>query len=174
MEHDLDPLPQSIALIGMGCRFPGGIDSPDDLWKFLQSSGDAITDVPADRWPLDSFFDPEPGKKGKIYTRRGGFLDDVRGFDPEFFSLSPHKANSMDPQQRLLLETTWKTEASSQSGCVGVRQAFLSACSCTTTKISTASRANIRSSGHTQRPALLRLLPPTGFPIASTCTVQAW
>ena len=108
MAQSSDQLPNSVALIGMGCRFPGGIDSPDDLWAFLHSSGDAISDVPADRWSLESFFDPEPGKKGKIYTRRGGFLDDVRGFDPKFFGLSPREANSMDPQQRLLLETTWE------------------------------------------------------------------
>lgn len=108
MQQKPDSLAQPIAIIGMGCRFPGGIDSPEALWTFLSEAGDAIGDIPPDRWDLEEFFDPTPGKEGKMYTRRGGFLSDVRGFDPSFFGISPREARTMDPQQRLLLETAWE------------------------------------------------------------------
>ncbi|MCB1474493.1 MAG: SDR family NAD(P)-dependent oxidoreductase [Rhodobiaceae bacterium] len=97
-----------IAIVGIGCRFPGGIVSPRGFWDFLVRGGDGISEVPPDRWNLDTYYDPEPGAYGKVYVRRGGFIDDIDQFDPQFFGISPREAGSMDPQQRLLLETTWE------------------------------------------------------------------
>ena len=99
---------QPIAIVGIGCRFPGGIVSPKSFWDFLMRGGDGTSEVPESRWDADKHYDPERGKPGKLYTKRGGFLDDVRGFDPQFFGISPREAAYMDPQQRLLLETTWE------------------------------------------------------------------
>ncbi|RFD27122.1 polyketide synthase [Mycobacterium uberis] len=98
-----------IAVIGMGCRLPGGINSPDQLWESLLRGDDLVTEVPADRWDADDFYDPEPGVPGRSVSRWGGFLDDVAGFDAEFFGISEREAISIDPQQRLLLETSWET-----------------------------------------------------------------
>ncbi|WP_437786880.1 type I polyketide synthase [Sorangium sp. So ce1097] len=98
---------EHIAVVGIGCRFPGA-SNPEALWKLLESGGDAITDVPADRWDVDEFFDPRPGTPGRMCTRRGGFLDDVRSFDAEFFGVAPREAIRMDPRQRLLLEVAWE------------------------------------------------------------------
>jgi len=97
-----------IAIIGMGCRFPGGANSPEALWDILRDGVDAITEVPEDRWNLNNFYDPEGTKPGKIRTRWGGFVDKIDEFDAEFFGISPREASSMDPQQRLLLEVTWE------------------------------------------------------------------
>lgn len=99
---------EPIAIIGIGCRFPGGVVSPESFWDFLCRGGDGITDVPADRWNLRTFFHPQRGKKGKAYTRKGGFLTDIDRFDPSFFGISPREAHHMDPQQRLLLEVAWE------------------------------------------------------------------
>ena len=96
-----------IAIVGMACRFPGGADSPRAFWKLLQDGVDAVTGIPADRWDVDRFFDPDPGAPGKMYTRSGAFIDGVADFDPEFFSISPREAAALDPQQRLLLETSY-------------------------------------------------------------------
>ncbi|HWE52473.1 MAG TPA: polyketide synthase, partial [Bryobacteraceae bacterium] len=100
---------EPIAIVGMGCRFPGGADSPEEFWRVLRDGVDAISEVPSDRWDLESIYDPEPGKPGKTCTRHGGFLTAPHRFDPLFFGISPREAASMDPQHRLLLEVTWET-----------------------------------------------------------------
>jgi len=97
-----------IAIIGIGCRFPGEINSPVDFWRCLSEGNDGTGEVPTTRWNLDAYFDENPGKNGKVYARRGGFLKDIDGFDPMFFGISPREAAAMDPQQRLLLEVTWE------------------------------------------------------------------
>ncbi|HEY3256832.1 MAG TPA: polyketide synthase, partial [Polyangiaceae bacterium] len=97
---------QPIAIIGLGCRFPGGADSPTAFWHLLRSGADAIGEVPPNRWDIDAYYDPVPATPGKMYTRRGAFLNRVDAFDAEFFGISPREAVSMDPQQRLLLEVT--------------------------------------------------------------------
>ena len=97
-----------IAVIGIGCRFPGGANDPDSFWRLLIEGRDAIVEVPPDRWDIDAFYDPNPDSTGKMNTRWGGFLDGIDQFDPEFFGISPREANGMDPQQRLLLEVTWE------------------------------------------------------------------
>ncbi|WP_230864439.1 polyketide synthase, partial [Mycobacterium canetti] len=97
-----------VAVIGMGCRLPGGIDSPDRLWEALLRGDDLVTEVPADRWDADEYYDPEPGVPGRSVCRWGSFLDNVGDFDPEFFGISEREATAMDPQHRLLLETAWE------------------------------------------------------------------
>ena len=98
---------EPIAVIGVGCRFPGGADDPEAFWRLLRGGGDAVTEVPPDRWDVDAHFGP-PGAPGKTSSRWGGFLKDVRGFDAHFFGLSPREAERMDPQHRLLLEVAWE------------------------------------------------------------------
>lgn len=95
------------AIIGYAARFPGARDA-DEYWDLLREGRDAISDVPADRWDADDFFDPEPGSPGKVVTRRAGFLDDATGFDAPFFGMSAREARMVDPQHRLLLETAWR------------------------------------------------------------------
>ena len=98
---------EPIAIIGLGCRFPGA-ENPEAFWQLLRNGNSAIARVPADRWDVDAYYDPKPGTLGKMYTRYGGFIDRVDGFDPEFFGISPREAERIDPQQRLLLEVTWE------------------------------------------------------------------
>ncbi|MCC7358230.1 MAG: amino acid adenylation domain-containing protein [Anaerolineales bacterium] len=98
---------EPIAIIGLGCRFPGAPDA-EAFWQLLRDGVDAISVVPTDRWPVDELYAPEPGTRGKMSTRWGGFLDDVGHFDPHFFGISPREAARMDPQQRLLLEVAWE------------------------------------------------------------------
>lgn len=99
---------EPIAIIGMACRFPGGSNSPKEFWQFLERGGDAVTEVPKDRWAVGDYYHPDLETPGKITTRFGAFLQDIDQFDSRFFSLSPDEARAMDPQQRLLLEIAWE------------------------------------------------------------------
>jgi polyketide synthase 5 len=97
-----------VAVIGMACRLPNGIDSPDRLWEALLQGQDLITEIPADRWDADEYYDPESGVPGRTNSRWGGFIDGVGDFDPEFFAINEREAIAIDPQHRLLLETSWE------------------------------------------------------------------
>ncbi len=99
---------RDIAIIGIGCRYPGGATTPDQFWDFLERGGDGIVEVPPDRWAVESYYDPRPGTPGKTIARRGGFIAGIDRFDADFFGISPREAELMDPQQRLLLETAWE------------------------------------------------------------------
>jgi acyl transferase domain-containing protein/acyl carrier protein len=107
-------LAEPIAIIGMGCRFPGEINTPTMFWNLIANGGSAISEIPADRWDVDAFYHPDGDMPGKIYTRQGGFLSDLDQFDPSFFSISPREACQIDPQQRLALEVAW--DALEQAG----------------------------------------------------------
>ena len=97
-----------LAIVGMACRFPGHANDSGSFWQLLHNGVDAIEEIPASRWDVDAYFDPDPEAAGKMCSRHGGFVDDVELFDPQFFGISPREAISMDPQHRLALEVTWE------------------------------------------------------------------
>lgn len=97
-----------IAIVGLGCRFPGGADSPEAFWALLENRVDAVSEVPADRWDVETLFDANPAAAGKVASRWGGFLSGIDRFDPYFFGIAPREASRMDPQQRLWLEVAWE------------------------------------------------------------------
>ncbi len=98
---------EPIAIIGIGCRFPGGVKNTDDLWKLLADGVDAVVEVPEERWHLPALYHPDPARPGRANTRWGGFLDQINRFDAQFFGISPREAELADPQQRLLLEVAY-------------------------------------------------------------------
>src|SRR5688572_20980886 len=99
---------EPIAIVGMGCRFPGGAIDPDAFWRLLRDGVDAISEVPRDRWDIDAYYDPDPDAVGKMTSRFGGFVSGIQDFDAPFFGMSPREAAALDPQQRLLLEVSWE------------------------------------------------------------------
>ncbi|MFI5649556.1 guadinomine polyketide synthase module 3 GdnG, partial [Kitasatospora sp. NPDC051705] len=107
LEGELARTREDIAIIGMSCRFPSA-GGPEAFWELLRGGVDAITEVPADRWDMESLYDPDPAAPGKLYSRHGGFVADVDRFDPLFFGISPKEAARLDPQHRLLLEVAWE------------------------------------------------------------------
>ncbi|MEW1741148.1 type I polyketide synthase, partial [Nocardia beijingensis] len=107
-----------IAIVGIGCRFPGGVFDAESYWNFLLNKGDGIVDIPPDRWSIEKYYDPDPDAPGRMYTRRGGFLTQpLWDFDADFFGIAQKEAAILDPQQRLLLEVTW--EALDDAGMAG-------------------------------------------------------
>jgi acyl transferase domain-containing protein/acyl carrier protein len=99
---------EPIAVVGIGCRFPGGADGPDTFWARLLAGIDAVGPIPRDRYDVDAYYDPAPATPGSIYTRAGAFIDGIDRFDASFFGIAPREASSLDPQQRLLLEVAWE------------------------------------------------------------------
>ncbi len=99
---------EPLAIIGIGCRFPGDANSPEEFWKLIIEKGDALTDVPADRWDVNALYASDFKQAGKINVRRGGFIKDIDKFDAGFFGISPLEASRMDPQQRMLLELSYE------------------------------------------------------------------
>ena len=107
--HQSRTIREPIAVVGMGCRYPGGVRTPDDFWQLLSSGRDILREIPNERWDVEAHYDPEMTVPGKMYVRHGHYLDDIDQFDPQFFGLSPREAESLDPQQRLVMEISWET-----------------------------------------------------------------
>jgi acyl transferase domain-containing protein len=101
-------MPEPIAIVGIGCWLPGGIDSPERFWKLLSEGREAISEVPEDRWDLNRHFNPDPAHPLSQHVRKGGFVEGIDQFDAAFFGITPREAVCMDPQQRLLLEVAWR------------------------------------------------------------------
>ncbi|MBV8349880.1 MAG: polyketide synthase, partial [Mycolicibacterium sp.] len=99
---------EPVAVVGIGCRFPGDVNGPDSFWELLVNARNAISAVPADRWDADAFYDSDPLAPGRMTTKWGAFLPYVSGFDAAFFGITPREAVAMDPQQRILLEVAWE------------------------------------------------------------------
>jgi malonyl CoA-acyl carrier protein transacylase len=99
---------EPIAIIGMACRLPGGVNSPEDYWRLLKERRDAIVPVPGDRWRMEDYYSPDPEEPGKVNVTGGGFIEIPKAFDAEFFGVAPREAMSLDPQQRLMLEVSWE------------------------------------------------------------------
>ncbi|WP_133056476.1 type I polyketide synthase, partial [Mycobacterium decipiens] len=99
---------EPVAVVGIGCRFPGDVSGPEGFWDLLADGRDAISRIPADRWDADAFYHPDPLMPGRMTTKWGGFVPDIAGFDAEFFGITPREAAAMDPQQRMLLEVAWE------------------------------------------------------------------
>jgi acyl transferase domain-containing protein len=97
-----------VAVVGIACRFPGGADTPERFWQLLAGGRDAVGEIPHDRWDLERWWSPDPDAPGRMYVRTAALLDDVKGFDPGFFDITPVEAMGLDPQQRLLLEVSWE------------------------------------------------------------------
>ncbi|MFN7984376.1 MAG: polyketide synthase, partial [Vicinamibacterales bacterium] len=108
LHEQIEARREPVAVIGLGCRFPGGANSPDEYWQLLVDGRDAIRNVPDDRWDREAYFDADPDAPGRMSVRTGGFLDRLDTFEPAFFGIAPREAQTMDPQQRLLLEVAWE------------------------------------------------------------------
>ncbi|MCJ1317714.1 Highly reducing polyketide synthase alt5 [Xylographa vitiligo] len=107
---------QPIAVIGIGCRFPGDATNPENFWKLISEGRSALTPIPADRWNADAFYHPQAERQGTINVRSAHFLkDDIAAFDAPFFSITPQEAKAMDPQQRLMLEVTYESLENGES-----------------------------------------------------------
>ena len=118
-----------VAIVGIGCRFPGGVTDPASFWRLLVEGRDAIAEIPSDRIDLAHYFDPRPATPGRMMTAWGGFLDRIDEFDAEFFGISPREAERLDPQQRLLLETAWEALEDAGQDVVARSRAARPACS---------------------------------------------
>ncbi|MCI5159754.1 MAG: hypothetical protein D3906_15265, partial [Candidatus Electrothrix sp. AUS1_2] len=98
-----------IAIVGMGCRFPGGANNIEQFWQLLRQGREAVTDIPPSRWPVDEYYDPAPGTPDKMYMKQAHLLQHpIEEFDPQFFGIAPLEAQNLDAQHRLLLEVTWE------------------------------------------------------------------